>query len=85
MASDLERLAEGLRAFGSSTVPLTFQFASVEREVRDLTRDAARIQGVDTRKLVTALSNAEDRLAKAQVHVLALANRANTFANELAG
>ncbi|MBX3100672.1 MAG: hypothetical protein KF761_13970 [Salinibacterium sp.] len=86
MASDLQQLADALRAFSHDTSRVSRDLTSSYKELGYVLRQASelRVDGVDTRKVIDALVDAQNLLARAIEHATNLGTSSRGFADHLA-
>lgn len=85
MASDLQRLAEGVRAVGDAAGPTRRELAEAARLARSLGQSVPRDGGQSGSAVVAALAEAERRCRAADEALARFDAKADAFAKRLAG
>ncbi|NCD18380.1 MAG: hypothetical protein EOL89_00085 [Actinobacteria bacterium] len=85
MASDLQRLAEGVRAVGDAAGPTRRELAEAARLARSLGQSVPRHGGQSGSAVVAALAEAERRCRAADEALARFDSKADAFAKRLAG
>lgn len=86
MASDLERIADALRVIGAEGTHRTGEYLRARQQVETLLKQASsiRVEGVDTRTVVSLLEDARGKLEQAISLTSRLSGQASEFADRLA-